>query len=244
MPTSRADRSTSAWPASPTSVASVDTAGLSCSSWRRSTGAGPTTPTSAIHSTSCSGSRRSPTSPPGSPVGGRGAPDGTSSARPWCCASSVRRSTSTEAGGTWSSRTTSARPRSPSRSRGSNSSASGSMSAWSGWAVRRCPNRSATSSSSGSSARSGTRPPCVWPCWRTTTARTGTGARTRTCPPRRLGLALWRSAPDGDGRVGLGAVRAALDDDLDTPAALRALDEEATSGRPVGEGARLLGVDL
>ena len=57
-------------------------------------------------------------------------------------------------------------------------------------------------------------------------------------------LALWRSAPAGDGRAGLSAVRAALDDDLDTPAALRALDEEATAGRPVVEGARLLGIDL
>ena len=61
--------------------------------------------------------------------------------------------------------------------------------------------------------------------------------------PRRP-VALWRSAPAGDGRAGLSAVRAALDDDLDTPAALRALDEEATAGRPVGEGARLLGIDL
>ena len=57
-------------------------------------------------------------------------------------------------------------------------------------------------------------------------------------------VALWRSAPAGDGRAGLSAVRAALDDDLDTPAALRALDEEATAGRPVVEGARLLGIDL
>jgi len=57
-------------------------------------------------------------------------------------------------------------------------------------------------------------------------------------------LALWRSAPDGDGEAGLAVVRAALDDDLDTPAALRALDDEATSGRSVADGARLLGVTL
>ena len=59
-------------------------------------------------------------------------------------------------------------------------------------------------------------------------------------------LALWRSAPDdGDGvGGGLAAVRAALDDDLDTPAALRALDDEATAGRSVADGARLLGVTL
>ena len=61
-------------------------------------------------------------------------------------------------------------------------------------------------------------------------------------------LALWRSAPDhddgDDGSAGLAAVRAALDADLDTPAALRALDDEATAGRPVAAGARLLGVIL
>jgi L-cysteine:1D-myo-inositol 2-amino-2-deoxy-alpha-D-glucopyranoside ligase len=57
-------------------------------------------------------------------------------------------------------------------------------------------------------------------------------------------LALWRSAPEGDGGAGLAAVRAALDDDLDTPAALRALDDEATAGRPVADGAGLLGIVL
>jgi L-cysteine:1D-myo-inositol 2-amino-2-deoxy-alpha-D-glucopyranoside ligase len=58
-------------------------------------------------------------------------------------------------------------------------------------------------------------------------------------------LALWRSSLEGaDGSAGLAAVRAALDDDLDTPAALRALDDEATAGRSVADGAALLGVVL
>jgi L-cysteine:1D-myo-inositol 2-amino-2-deoxy-alpha-D-glucopyranoside ligase len=57
-------------------------------------------------------------------------------------------------------------------------------------------------------------------------------------------LALWSSAPAGDGTSGLRAVREALDDDLDTPAALDALDEEAKAGRPVAAGAALLGIDL
>jgi L-cysteine:1D-myo-inositol 2-amino-2-deoxy-alpha-D-glucopyranoside ligase len=58
-------------------------------------------------------------------------------------------------------------------------------------------------------------------------------------------LALWRSAPDGDGGdIALDRVRAALDDDLDTPAALGAVDEEATAGRPVADAARLLGIEL
>jgi L-cysteine:1D-myo-inositol 2-amino-2-deoxy-alpha-D-glucopyranoside ligase len=57
-------------------------------------------------------------------------------------------------------------------------------------------------------------------------------------------LALWRSAPDGNGAAGLAAVRAALDADLDTPGALRALDGEAMGGRPVADGARLLGIAM
>lgn len=63
-------------------------------------------------------------------------------------------------------------------------------------------------------------------------------------------LMRWRSVA-GVG-VGLGsagdaaleAVRAALDDDLDTPSALTALDEAASAGRPVTSGASLLGIIL
>ena len=57
-------------------------------------------------------------------------------------------------------------------------------------------------------------------------------------------LNLWRSAVEGDGTDGLSAVRAALDDDLDTAAALDALDWEARAGRSVIDGATLLGVAL
>ncbi len=39
-------------------------------------------------------------------------------------------------------------------------------------------------------------------------------------------------------------VRAALDDDLDTPTALAAIDEAAASGRAVAPAAALLGVRL
>ena len=63
-------------------------------------------------------------------------------------------------------------------------------------------------------------------------------------PAAAVRLALWSSAPAGDGSAGLSAVRAALDDDLDTPGALRALDDAASAGRPVADGARLLGIDL
>jgi L-cysteine:1D-myo-inositol 2-amino-2-deoxy-alpha-D-glucopyranoside ligase len=66
----------------------------------------------------------------------------------------------------------------------------------------------------------------------------------RDMPAAAARLALWRSAPAGDGSAALDAVRAALDDDLDTPRALRAVDEEATAGRPVADGARLLGIEL
>jgi L-cysteine:1D-myo-inositol 2-amino-2-deoxy-alpha-D-glucopyranoside ligase len=57
-------------------------------------------------------------------------------------------------------------------------------------------------------------------------------------------LALWRSGSEGDGADGLEAVRTALDDDLDTPGALEALDREAKAGRSVVAGATLLGVLL
>ena len=50
--------------------------------------------------------------------------------------------------------------------------------------------------------------------------------------------------PAAEAELGLDLVRAALDDDLDTPGALAALDAEAAAGRPVVRGATLLGVTL
>ena len=55
-------------------------------------------------------------------------------------------------------------------------------------------------------------------------------------------LQAWISAGDGNGA--LTEVRDALDDDLDTPAAVAAIDEAADAGRGVAEAAALLGVDL
>ena len=57
-------------------------------------------------------------------------------------------------------------------------------------------------------------------------------------------LALWRSARGGSGDGALELVRAALDDDLDTPQALRAIDEAAAQGASVSQAALLLGVSL
>jgi L-cysteine:1D-myo-inositol 2-amino-2-deoxy-alpha-D-glucopyranoside ligase len=56
-------------------------------------------------------------------------------------------------------------------------------------------------------------------------------------------LERWRAARDGSDES-LAAVRQCLDDDLDAPGALRALDELAEAGRAVAEGAALLGVAL
>jgi L-cysteine:1D-myo-inositol 2-amino-2-deoxy-alpha-D-glucopyranoside ligase len=53
----------------------------------------------------------------------------------------------------------------------------------------------------------------------------------------------WRRRPAADDAV-LDAVRARLDDDLDTPGALAVLDEAAATGRGVGSGAALLGITL
>jgi L-cysteine:1D-myo-inositol 2-amino-2-deoxy-alpha-D-glucopyranoside ligase len=63
-------------------------------------------------------------------------------------------------------------------------------------------------------------------------------------------LESWRAAPGRSGgsrgaaERGLELVRTRLDDDLDTPGALAALDAEAGAGRPVVAGAALLGVTL
>jgi L-cysteine:1D-myo-inositol 2-amino-2-deoxy-alpha-D-glucopyranoside ligase len=55
-------------------------------------------------------------------------------------------------------------------------------------------------------------------------------------------LDAWRAAGKGDGA--LAAVRAALDDDLDLPAAVTAVDTAAASGEGVSASAALLGVAL
>jgi len=55
-------------------------------------------------------------------------------------------------------------------------------------------------------------------------------------------LQLWLSAKSGDGMAGLDEVRQALDDDLDTPAAIAVLDAAAKSGHSVTAAASLLGV--
>jgi L-cysteine:1D-myo-inositol 2-amino-2-deoxy-alpha-D-glucopyranoside ligase len=61
-------------------------------------------------------------------------------------------------------------------------------------------------------------------------------------PEAQARLERWVAAGEGDG--GLGAVRAALDDDLDTPAAVAAIDAAAAAGQGVSAAAMLLGIDL
>ena len=53
-------------------------------------------------------------------------------------------------------------------------------------------------------------------------------------------LERWRAAGNGEGA--LAAVRAALDDDLDTPLAVTVIDEAAAAGRGISVAAGLLGV--
>jgi L-cysteine:1D-myo-inositol 2-amino-2-deoxy-alpha-D-glucopyranoside ligase len=55
-------------------------------------------------------------------------------------------------------------------------------------------------------------------------------------------LERWREAGPGEG--GLAEVRTALDDDLDTPAAVAAIDAAAAAGEGVSAAAALLGIDL
>ena len=54
-------------------------------------------------------------------------------------------------------------------------------------------------------------------------------------------LERWRAAGPGDG--GLDAARRALDDDLDVPSAVAAIDAAVAAGTGVGAAARLLGID-
>jgi L-cysteine:1D-myo-inositol 2-amino-2-deoxy-alpha-D-glucopyranoside ligase len=55
-------------------------------------------------------------------------------------------------------------------------------------------------------------------------------------------LDAWRLA--GEGEAAIDEVRTALDDDLDTPSAVRAIDAAAAGGQGVSRAAELLGVDV
>jgi len=61
-------------------------------------------------------------------------------------------------------------------------------------------------------------------------------------PEAQARLERWLAAGAGDG--GLHAVREALDDDLDTPAAVACVDAAATRGEGVAAAAALLGIDV
>jgi L-cysteine:1D-myo-inositol 2-amino-2-deoxy-alpha-D-glucopyranoside ligase len=61
---------------------------------------------------------------------------------------------------------------------------------------------------------------------------------------RRLDLWLGAAGSGGERGKALAQAREALDDDLDTPAALAAVDDAAAQGQGVREAAALLGVDL
>ncbi len=57
-------------------------------------------------------------------------------------------------------------------------------------------------------------------------------------------LELWNAAKNGDGTAGLAEVRAALDDDLNTPEAIQVIDQAAAAGHSIKSSAKLLGIDL
>src|SRR5581483_10896692 len=62
-------------------------------------------------------------------------------------------------------------------------------------------------------------------------------------PSAQTRLNTWRAAAGGPAAPA-DEVRAALDEDLDTPAALQVLDRAAADGRDVTEAAALLGVTV
>ena len=57
-------------------------------------------------------------------------------------------------------------------------------------------------------------------------------------------LELWNAAKNGDVTAGLAEVRAALDDDLNTPAAIQVIDQAAAAGHSIKSSAKLLVIDL
>ncbi|MEY3396895.1 MAG: cysteine-D-myo-inosityl 2-amino-2-deoxy-alpha-D-glucopyranoside ligase MshC [Actinomycetota bacterium] len=57
-------------------------------------------------------------------------------------------------------------------------------------------------------------------------------------------LESWNAAKNGDGTAGLAEVRAALDDDLNTPAAIQVIDQAVAAGHSIKSSAKLLGIDL
>lgn len=68
---------------------------------------------------------------------------------------------------------------------------------------------------------------------------------TELMPRNSRRLVAWRASRGGaSGQVLVEVVRAALDNDLDTPGALTAIDTAAAEGVDVGQAAALLGVDL
>lgn len=75
--------------------------------------------------------------------------------------------------------------------------------------------------------------------WRAASSASGGGARNGGDPP----VASLEDESDA-GDEGLSEVRKALDNDLDTPVALEALDRLASAGKSVVAGAALLGVDI
>jgi L-cysteine:1D-myo-inositol 2-amino-2-deoxy-alpha-D-glucopyranoside ligase len=71
--------------------------------------------------------------------------------------------------------------------------------------------------------------------------RTGWEWEDAMVPAAAARLERWVAAGEGDG--GLLEARTALDDDLDTPAAVAAIDAAVADGQGVSRAAALLGVD-
>ena len=171
------------------------------------------------------------------------APAGTSSAPRSRSTTSARPSTSRAAAATWSSRTTRCAPSRGRRWRPGRGRSPGPTCTpgWSASTARRCRSPRATwCSCPGCASPAPTRWRSGWRCWPTTTARLG--VEPAHAGPRQVArldaLAVRRSRwrPARTAGPVLDRVRERLADDLDTPAALRAVDrwadEALTRGGP------------
>ena len=199
-----------------------------------------TTRTNAIHSTSFCGSRQLPTNRSGLRSGAREGRAGTSNVLRLQCVSSAPQSICTAEVPISSFRITSVRRRNRRQQRESRSSGIGCTL---DGADGRREDVEIVGQSGLRQRSTGEMGAQCHPDGRRSSSLPHVVGMERAHHARRRSSARTLAMPHGDGDTGLEAVRAALDDDLDTPTALEIIDEASMRGG-VSQTAALLGVEL